>query len=158
MKNVTDWHDSFESGKLSLHLSDFFFSADGAANRKKLVFDGELKCDEGIPPITAAQMGSITYRPFTTQSEKAAGKAAVDSIVGDSNLTDAVVDSVIYGAWETDEIIGRELGRNLALAMVCVFVVSLLMLANLFLTIMTLVCVVMTLVDVIGSVGEYEPK
>ena len=69
------------------------------------------------------------------------------------NLSYAFVDSVIYGAWETDEIIGRELGRNLGLAMVCVFVVSLVMLANLFLTVMTLVCVVMTLVDVIGLVN-----
>ena len=116
----------------------------------KFVFEGELQCNEDIPPIKAMEPGSITYWPFTTQSEKAAGKAAVDSIVNNSNLTDAFVDSVIYGAWETDEIIGRELGRNLALAMVCVFVVSLLMLANLFLTVMTLVCVVMTLVDVIG--------
>ena len=91
-------------------------------------------------------------RQFTTQSEKAAGKAAVDSIVDNCNLSHAFVDSVIYGAWETDEIIGRELGRNLGLAMVCVFVVSLVMLGDLFLTVMTLVCVVMTLVDVIGLV------
>ena len=74
-------------------------------------------------------------------------------MVGGSNLSDAFIDTVIYAAWETDEIIGRELGRNLALAMVCVFVVSLVMLANLFLTVMTLVCVVMTLVDVIGFVN-----
>ena len=74
-------------------------------------------------------------------------------MVGGSNLSDAFIDTVIYAAWETDEIIGRELGRNLALAMVCVFVVSLVMLANLFLTVMTLVCVVMTLVDVIGLVN-----
>ena len=61
-KNVTDWRDSFESGKLSLYLSDFFFSAEGAKDRVKLAFESELECNEGIPPIIAAEMGSITYR------------------------------------------------------------------------------------------------
>ena len=61
-KNVTDWRDSFESGRLSLYLSDFFFSSEGAKDRVKLVFEGDLNCNEDIPPIKAAVMGTITYR------------------------------------------------------------------------------------------------
>ena len=37
----------------------------------------------------------------------------------------------IYAAWETDEIIGEELWRNVVLAMACVTSVVLLLLANL---------------------------
>ena len=36
----------------------------------------------------------------------------------------------IYAAWETDEIIGEELWRNVLLAMACVTAVVLLLLAN----------------------------
>ena len=36
----------------------------------------------------------------------------------------------IYSAWETDEVIVFELWRNLALAMVCVFVITLILLAD----------------------------
>ena len=36
-----------------------------------------------------------------------------------------------YAAWETDEIIGEELWRNVVLAMACVTSVVLLLLANL---------------------------
>ena len=38
--------------------------------------------------------------------------------------------SQIYAAWETDEIIGEELWRNVLLAMACVTAVVLLLLAN----------------------------
>ena len=36
----------------------------------------------------------------------------------------------IYSAWETDEVIVFELWRNLAMAMVCVFVITLILLAD----------------------------
>ncbi len=57
---------------------------------------------------------------------------------------------MIYSAWETDDIIGHELTRNLSLALACVFLISLVMLADLRLTFMVLTCVVLILVDVIG--------
>ena len=36
----------------------------------------------------------------------------------------------IYAAWETDEVIGKELWRNLGLAMACVAVITLVLLAG----------------------------
>ncbi len=56
----------------------------------------------------------------------------------------------VYAAWETDEVIGRELWRNLGLAMVAVFAVTLLLLADLKICCLVLLCVVLTLVDVVG--------
>ena len=52
----------------------------------------------------------------------------------------------VYAAWETDEVIGFELWRNLCLAMVCVFVITLILLADVKICAMVLVCVILTLV------------
>ena len=46
--------------------------------------------------------------------------------------------------------IGFELWRNLGLALVCVFVITLLLLANVPICLMVLLCVALTLVDMVG--------
>ena len=53
----------------------------------------------------------------------------------------------MYAAWETDEVIGFELWRNLGLALVCVFVITLMLLANIPICMMVLLCVALTLVS-----------
>ena len=53
----------------------------------------------------------------------------------------------VYAAWETDEIIGFELWRNLGLAMICVFVITLILLADFKICFLVLVCVILTLVS-----------
>ena len=58
--------------------------------------------------------------------------------------------SKVYTAWETDQIIGYELWRNIGLAMVCVFCVTLLLLCNIQICIMVILIVVCTLTDIIG--------
>ena len=62
----------------------------------------------------------------------------------------------IYAAWETDEIIGFELWRNIGLAMACVFVVTLILLANLPICLMVLLSVVLTLVDIVGFLHFWD--
>ena len=61
----------------------------------------------------------------------------------------------VYAAWETDEIIGFELWRNLGLALVCVFVITLILLANIQICLMVLLCVTLTLVSFIYCQGYY---
>ena len=58
--------------------------------------------------------------------------------------------SKIYAAWETDETIAKELWRNMGLAMMCVFVITLLLLANVKICVLVLLCVILTLVDIVG--------
>jgi hypothetical protein len=53
----------------------------------------------------------------------------------------------IYSAWETDDVIGYELWRNLLLAMVTVLVITTLMLADVKLCSFVLTCVTLTLVS-----------
>jgi Niemann-Pick C1 protein len=56
----------------------------------------------------------------------------------------------IYGSWETSRVITFELLRNLTLAMVCVFVITLIMLVNIKLCLLVLLTVLLTLVDIFG--------
>ena len=51
-----------------------------------------------------------------------------------------------YSNWETDEVITKELFRNLGIALACVFVTTLILLANLLGSIIVLLCVAITLV------------
>lgn len=73
----------------------------------------------------------------------------------------------IFSSWETDEVIiinlyltilvtfvfiqviMEELYRNLAIAMVCVFITTFILIANLFACLLVLLCVILTLVNVI---------
>ena len=56
--------------------------------------------------------------------------------------------SQIYAAWESDAVIAHELARNLGLALACITLITLLMLADLRLCIFVLTTVVLTFFDV----------
>ena len=55
-----------------------------------------------------------------------------------------------YSNWETDEVITRELFRNLGIALACVFVTTLILLADVLGSILVLLTVALSLVDVCG--------
>ena len=54
----------------------------------------------------------------------------------------------IYAAWESDAVIAHELARNLGLALACITVITLVMLADLRLCLFVLTTVVLTFFDV----------
>ena len=54
-----------------------------------------------------------------------------------------------YSNWETDEVITKELVRNLGIALACVFLTTLLLLANFLGSLMVLLCVAIVLVYII---------
>ncbi len=56
----------------------------------------------------------------------------------------------VYAAWQTDEIIGQELLRNVGLGMMCVMVVTMMLLVSLQLSTYVFVCVIATLIDLVG--------
>ncbi|XP_052775684.1 patched domain-containing protein 3-like isoform X1 [Mya arenaria] len=57
---------------------------------------------------------------------------------------------------ETNKVLKLELYRNLALAAVCVFVVTLILIANFWASILVFVCVVFTVVDVAGTMQFWD--
>lgn len=60
----------------------------------------------------------------------------------------AFVWAVNFRIWETSSIIQKELYTNIGLAFAAVFVVTLLLVANLWACILVCVCVVVTLVSI----------
>merc|ERR1719508_534512 len=90
-------------------------------------------------------------------SEYLPAKQTIDNIVARANLsTKAFVQAPIYQAWETDAIISVELWRNLGMAMLAVGFVSLSMLGNIRLCLMVLACVMLTLVDLVGTLHFWD--
>jgi Niemann-Pick C1 protein len=131
-------------------LSDFLYSRQGSKYKKNFHFKTNLTCNSPAPPITATQF-SITYLPFSGPEEHIPGRKAVTDLIEKANISSHTFSfSKVYAAWETDEVIGFELWRNLGLAMISVFVITLILLANIQICLMVLLCVALTLVDMVG--------
>ena len=62
----------------------------------------------------------------------------------------------IYGAWESDKIIGFELWRNVGLAIAAIFITTLLLLANLQICVYVICIVTITLTDLIGYLHFWD--
>jgi len=94
---------------------------------------------------------------FKGPEEHVPGKQAVEGIIRKYNATaKSFSHSSIYAAWETDEVIGKELWRNLGLAMACVALITLLLLADFVICFMVLICIVLTLVDLVGFLHFWD--
>ena len=63
----------------------------------------------------------------------------------------------VYAAWETDEVIGFELWRNLGLGIACVFVITIILLADLRICFFVLVSDLPDILDVLG-LEKLEPE
>ncbi|XP_070562444.1 patched domain-containing protein 3-like isoform X2 [Ptychodera flava] len=56
----------------------------------------------------------------------------------------------VFPTWDANQVIKKELYRNLGLAMAAVFLVTLILIANLWTSLLVFLCVIFTLVDVTG--------
>ena len=61
-----------------------------------------------------------------------------------------------YSNWETDEVITRELFRNLGIALACVFLTTLILLADLLGSVLVLGTVALSLVDLCGFMHTWD--
>ena len=61
-----------------------------------------------------------------------------------------------YSNWETDEVITRELFRNLGIALACVFLTTLILLADLLGSVLVLITVALSLVDLCGFMHAWN--
>ncbi|CAG0890355.1 unnamed protein product [Cyprideis torosa] len=134
-------------------LSLFLFSPKGGKYTHQFEFNGTLDCLSPAPPIIASRI-DFEYKPMSGPHEHIPAMRRVKTAVLNSQITtgDQFVLSWAraYGNWEIDEIIQEELYRNIGLAMVCVFVVTLGLLGNIWTCLIVLSCVVMTLISVAG--------
>ena len=154
-------------------LTDFLFSTAGSVFKPNFQFSEELKCDFPSPDILVryfyhlllitfvlyllqASKFEFEYLAFEGPDEHIPAKDTVDEIIRDSRLSEAFSFNKIYAAWETDRIIGWEMWRNIVLALVCVFVITLLLLANLPICLLVLFIVTITVVDVVGFLHFWD--
>merc|ERR1711963_521003 len=108
-----------EESNFRSDLADFLHSVRGARFSRDFRFNGSLDCDKAAPPLIASRF-SIEYRPFEGPEEHVPARREVEKVLNKSGLSTAFSFVKIYAAWETDEIIGEELWRNVVLAMACV--------------------------------------
>jgi Niemann-Pick C1 protein len=151
-RNVTDWRTTFADDSLRLHLSDYLHREEGAQDKINFEFEVDLECNVPAPNILASKLGAITFNDFDGPTEHIPAKDAVEKIIIEAGLPGhSFSDSTVYISWETDRIIGSELWRNMGLCLVCVFLITLVMLADIKICFMVMTCVLFTMVAVTGG-------
>ena len=153
--NFTSWKDFANPKEFPVIFSDFLFSSYGSNFKPNFIFEGELVCNQAAPPIKASKF-KIDYLIFDGPEEHIPAKRKIEEIVKSSNISGAFSHVQVYAAWETDEIIGFELLRNIGLAMVAIFIITLILLANLPICLMVLIIVIITLADIVGFLHFWD--
>jgi Niemann-Pick C1 protein len=92
----------------------------------------------------------MEYLNFAGPEDHIQAKKLVTNLVTSSNIPGGFSHVQVYTAWETDQIIGFEMMRNIGLALVCVFIITLILLANFPICLLVLNNVVITLVNIVG--------
>ncbi|KAK7077774.1 Patched domain-containing protein 3 [Halocaridina rubra] len=147
-KKIVNIPNQTESEFLS-HLESFLRSCEGSEYRKSnFRYSRPENCSSNLPPIIASRIDYVHDQiSGTTQKMKAIRE--ITSTVKKQNFSEFVFPfSRSYINWETNYIIGKELLQNMGLALIMVFVVTLILLASLPLSLMVMLSVLMTLVDV----------
>ena len=153
--NFTSWEDFANPVEFPVILSDFLYPSYGSKFKPNFKFDGELVCNQAAPPLKTSKF-QIDYLFLNGPEEYIPAKKKIEEIVKRSNISGAFSFTKVYASWETDEIIGFELWRNIGLAMVCVFIVTLILLANLPVCLMVLVIVIITFTDIVGLLHFWD--
>ncbi|XP_066939871.1 patched domain-containing protein 3-like isoform X1 [Macrobrachium rosenbergii] len=131
-------------------LSAFLFSPVGSKYQSYFHFDGNLTIARPTPPVLACKF-DYRHRSLDGPGEQIPAMDQVKQIVKDMGFSDfAAPIAFQYSSWETDKVIFGELIRNLSLAMVAVLIMTLILLANIVASIYVLICVAMTLLDVMA--------
>jgi len=143
--------DDFSSPTLfPMLLSDFLFSSDGGKYKKDFLFAGDLECGKPTPDIVGTKF-KVNLKVFKGPEEHIPARRALEDLIHSAHVSDIAFSHVkIYAAWETDEIIGMELFRNVALALAVISVITLILLTDLKICVMAFTCVLFTLTDIVG--------
>lgn len=151
------WHDlgydvlneDINQTVFSNQLSEFLYSSSGSKYRiRNFRFNGDFKCTDSSPEILAS---SIEYKHHILHgsSNKIRAMEDVKNIIKSMNFSGYVQPwARMYSNWETDKIIEAELYRNLLLALIVIFLMTLILIVSFTTSCMVLLCVCMTLIDV----------
>jgi len=134
-------------------LGDFLRSPDGLQYRDRFVFENNSQpsCDdEVLPPLVMFKI-EFQHPLFSGPTEHTPAMERVKKLIIDAGIEGRVfARSDKYEFWEVDGVLSQELWRSIVLAICCVFFIVLFMLANFTGAVLVLLCVMFTLVDVMG--------
>ena len=131
-------------------LTQFLFSPRGGKYRPQFKFEEDPVCGEKAPKILLSDV-TFTHKVFDGPSQHIPAMNRVKRIIREANLTGKIFPlSQGYASWETDEVISEELYRNIGLAILCIFVTTIVLVGNLVCSILVLIMVIISLVDVGG--------
>ena len=173
IKSVDSWYPSFkefsnsnlgadipntslDNTTFDTFLTQYLFNADpqlsGLRYQASFKFkDGaEICCGEKSPDILLSSL-TFTHVKFSGRGEHIPALHKVKDLIADCHFSGNVFPfNQEYSNWETDEVITKELFRNLGIAMACVFLTTLLLLADFFGSVIVLFTVAITLVNLCG--------
>merc|ERR1719188_1263716 len=151
-KNATDWRTTILDGSFAKYLSDFLLHRDGGENKEKFIFERDIVCGEPASHIRSVKLGTVTYRKLDDTAAYLPVRRKVEEIIQNAEFPNYTFSDTkqAYSAWTTNETIGREMMRNLGVALACVVVVNAAMLADFKLCFLVTLCVLLTIVDVAG--------
>lgn len=134
-------------------LSIFLQSSSGASYRGDFKVDGTLDCRAPAPPVTSFRI-SFTHHPTENTQEESYALKAVKSVMASVPVHGfKAAWAQAYSIWETNEVVGHELWRNMVLASAVVGVVTLILLASFWSALLVLACVAATVVGVSGTMA-----
>lgn len=115
-------------------------------------FSNDFKGNISLHQITASRMKYKHTKLEGASQEVKAMDSIQDSLreVTFSNQFTAFGYTRFYVGWETNKVISKELIRNLVLAGVIVFLVTLFLIADILVSLMVLSCVAFTLINIAG--------
>jgi len=148
-EGITNWKQLANVEVFPKLFSDFLFSSAGTKYRGNFKLNGSLICGEPAPEIMSSRL-QIQYFPFSGPEEHIPAKKKIDDLIKQSGVPGGFSFVKVYASWETDEIISEEMKRNICLALTCITIISLVMLANFTICFMVFIVVILTLIDVIG--------
>jgi len=173
IKSVDSWYYSFkefsnsnlganipnevlDNTTFNTFLTQYLFNADrrlsGLRYKTNFKFRNglEVECGEPSPDILLSSF-TFTHVKFSGRGEHIPALHKVKDLIDDCQFSGNVFPfNQEYSNWETDEVITKELFRNLGIAMACVFVTTLLLLADFFGSVIVLFTVAITLVNLCG--------
>jgi len=124
-----------------------FLDGDGQAYRSQFAYDNNTMTISGSRFSMTHKNILETTKQIESMDQIRAKSTAVRF---QSSSTSAFAFGEEYIRWQTNRIVGEELFRNLILAGVCVFLVTLFLIANLWTCLMVLACVGFSLTNICG--------
>ena len=157
--NIADWTpllDASDEKDLHYYISEFLHSPNGGKYISNLRFNNSLKCINPSPRVTASIIPIKFYNDDENQNQNEYRKILENYLQSLNTTEEFLTYGFFYFVWDVTAQVGFELWRNLGVAVTCIFVVTLLLLNNLPSSILVILSVICTTVDVIGYVQFWD--